>query len=343
MTAENNDVVATGVDVGSIGDVRQQPDRRQILALSGGGYRGLYSAAFLASVESDLKCTLSERFDFLIGTSIGGLFAAALALKTPASDIVTKMVKHGPAIFPRRGFVTAAKRAILRAPYSAEDLKKAVIDTIGEDNAKLWMTAINKPLAICSVNYTHGRPEIFRSRGLAGARATKATVLQAVLASAAAPTYFPPQTLNQDSLIDGGLIANAPELLGVSDACGFLQYSFNDLYVLAIGTASRSKGAALTSLGRPSAASWLLRRRLFQTTLAAQEALATSQCEALLGTRYYKVDREPAENQVAAIRDFDLTDKLATDTLQSLARQSWEEHRSEPMFRSFFAHRPYQP
>ena len=39
--------------------------------------------------------------------------------------------------------------------------------------------------------------------------------------------------------------------------------------------------------------------------MAAQEVLATAQCKTLLGERYLRIAREPAENQVPAIRDFD--------------------------------------
>src|SRR5207245_545697 len=115
-----------------------------------------------------------------------------------------------------------------------------------------------------------------------------------------------------------------------TEAYKHLKCSLDSLYVLAIGTASRRQGrqgAALTSIDRPGTLSWMLRRRLFQTTLAAQEVLAATQCQALLGARYYRVDNEPAENQVVAIKDFDLTSQEAIDTLASLAGQSWSVHR----------------
>jgi hypothetical protein len=48
------------------------------------------------------------------------------------------------------------------------------------------------------------------------------------------------------------------------------------------------------------------------------------------------VDKEPAQNQVAAIRDMDLTSARAVATLRSLAAQSWDENRGQSAFRSFF-------
>jgi patatin-like phospholipase/acyl hydrolase len=44
----------------------------QILALDGGGYRGLFSAAVLAAFEEDLGQPVVEHFDLVTGTSTGG-------------------------------------------------------------------------------------------------------------------------------------------------------------------------------------------------------------------------------------------------------------------------------
>lgn len=327
------------LDLSTAADARPaDADRRrvQILALSGGGYRGLYSASVLEHVEAHYGLRTSGRFDLLVGTSIGGLIAAALSLDIPAAVISAKIAEHGPRIFKRRRVWTKLKQLAVRAPYSGSALRAAVLETIGQDRAGQPLASLDKPLAICAVNFTHGRPEILRSRGLAGAGASQVSLVDAVLASAAAPTYFPPRRIATDLLIDGGLIANAPELVGVSEACGYLHHAFERLYVLAIGTAARRQGAALGSIGQPSTLGWMVRRGLFQATLGAQEALAASQCAILLGDRYYRVDNEPGQSQVAAIRDLDRTSMEATETLRSLAGDSWNDHRARPAFRRFF-------
>jgi hypothetical protein len=309
----------------------------QILALSGGGFRGLYTATFLAQVEAkaNYNCRIGKHFDLLTGTSIGGLIAAGLALDIPAATIACKMREHGPKIFYRIPGYTALKRKFFRAPYSTEALANAVNDTLGKEKAKLPMSAINKALAINAINYTHDRPEIFRSKGLAGNAASTASILDAVLASAAAPSYFPPKTIGTDIFIDGGLIANAPELVGVSEACRWLGVSLEGLYVLAIGTAARQQGASLASIGRPSGLSWV-RRGIVDTTMAAQEALAVSQCKTLLRTHYLRIDGEPAQNQTAAIKDLDRASVLAANTLVSLANDTWDKYKIDPAFRDFF-------
>lgn len=49
----------------------------QILALSGGGFRGLYTAKIIADIERDIEAPIASRFDLITGTSIGGIFDVA--------------------------------------------------------------------------------------------------------------------------------------------------------------------------------------------------------------------------------------------------------------------------
>ena len=60
-------------------DVSQQPPDFHILALSGGGFRGLYTATVLRHIEESLGAPLANRFDLICGTSAGGLLALGLA------------------------------------------------------------------------------------------------------------------------------------------------------------------------------------------------------------------------------------------------------------------------
>ena len=59
-----------------------------ILALSGGGFKGLYTAKVLERLEEELKVPVAQKFDLIAGTSIGGIIALALAYEIPSSQIV---------------------------------------------------------------------------------------------------------------------------------------------------------------------------------------------------------------------------------------------------------------
>jgi patatin-like phospholipase/acyl hydrolase len=88
--------------------------RFQVLALSGGGYRGLYTAKILADLEEDIGGPIARRFDLIAGTSIGGILALAIAMEIPAEQMVKLFEQHGQEIFRRRFSLWG----ILRAPYS---------------------------------------------------------------------------------------------------------------------------------------------------------------------------------------------------------------------------------
>ncbi|WP_457833194.1 patatin-like phospholipase family protein, partial [Staphylococcus aureus] len=73
--------------------------RFQILALSGGGYRGLFTAKVLADLEQEIGGPIAAKFDLIAGTSIGGILALAVAMEVPAEQMVSLFEKHGEKIF----------------------------------------------------------------------------------------------------------------------------------------------------------------------------------------------------------------------------------------------------
>ena len=59
------------------------PDQRgvRILTLDGGGVRGLVTLTILAQIEKVTGCQIKDMFDMIVGTSAGGLVAAALSCR----------------------------------------------------------------------------------------------------------------------------------------------------------------------------------------------------------------------------------------------------------------------
>lgn len=310
--------------------------RYQVLALSGGGYRGLYAVGFLAFCEAGFEARSVDRFQMIAGTSVGALLAAGLSCGIPAFDLQTKFEKHGSLIFDKSKLADAS-RLLTRAPYDAEPLRAAIYDTIGEDAANRSMRDHPAALLIVAVNNTTGAPSIFASGGLAGRHAAPVALVDAIMASAAAPSFFPVKKIGTDDYIDGGLIANAPDLVAYGEACRRLAITPENLYMLSIGTAGRRRGAApRRGEQRPGAVSWVAGKRLVQTIMAAQEALAVRETGAFLGDRYLHIDQSPLKKQEAAIADLDQADDDATQTLLSLAQRSWTKWSEDRRLRDFF-------
>lgn len=77
-----------------------------VLALSGGGYRGLYMATVLAELEAVLGRPIAVDLDLICGTSAGGMLALGLANEIPASKLKS--------MFEDQGNLTLARRSLAR-------------------------------------------------------------------------------------------------------------------------------------------------------------------------------------------------------------------------------------
>jgi hypothetical protein len=308
----------------------------QVLALSGGGYRGLFTASILEELEKISHAPLRERFDLIIGTSIGGIIACGLATGIPMADILRAMLDRGPDIFDRRMTffgrripVQIPRFGLIGSRYTAEGLKLAVNAVLGE-RSDLTFDVIEAPLMIVAVNYTKARHHIFMSKGVPGAKGDPDKLIDGALATSAAPTYFPEHPIGNDNLVDGGLVANAPDLIGCTEAMVRYGAAPSDIYVLSIGTVGAMPRSAFRSAKAPGVIGWVFARGLVDVTMAAQEALTTDLCRHLLPDRYVRFNPEPNAKEQQAI-GLDRTDARAIGTLQSIAKDTWDTTPGDQM------------
>ena len=77
----------------------------RILAIDGGGIRGVFPAAFLAALENRHLggCSIAGYFDLIAGTSTGGIIALGLGARLRADEIRDLYVKRGCEVFPPVG------------------------------------------------------------------------------------------------------------------------------------------------------------------------------------------------------------------------------------------------
>src|ERR671914_1713010 len=75
----------------------------RVLAIDGGGIRGLIPALVLAELERRSGRRVYELFDLIAGTSTGGIIACALCAPDPlpAEEVAAIYAEEGPAIFER--------------------------------------------------------------------------------------------------------------------------------------------------------------------------------------------------------------------------------------------------
>lgn len=308
--------------------------RIQILSLAGGGYRGLFSALLLQRLEDE--CQLRDCFDLVAGTSVGGIIACGIAAGIPAGKISAALEKHGPRIFKWRRVREALRPFV--AKYPSRPLSRAIDEVLGEQS-KGMLNDIAIPLVVTSVSQTGACARIFYSRGTSRSRAG-IRLSDVALATAAAPTYFRPLRIDSETLIDGGLVANAPDLVALTEALKGLGAELEEVHMLSIGTAAMPSGSSAKEQGAPGSMSWVLRRGLFELAANAQETLAVEQCQAILGGRYIRVNATPAAKQWT-MKHFDCASREATENLKYLANEAFErlmkEHRG--VMREFASHK----
>lgn len=174
-----------------------------MLALDGGGSRGLLSLGVLAQLEKHLaersgqgdKFRLAHYFDLIGGTSTGAIIATTLALEWPVRDIRDLYFRLLPAIFakprvpgPLRLLTPAFKNTALTQalneylgdrPLRSEDLKTGLaIHAKRIDTGSAWIL-VNNPDWI-----------YFDTPGDAHVANADFLLRDLVQSSAAAPTYF---------------------------------------------------------------------------------------------------------------------------------------------------------
>lgn len=321
---------------GKIEPIDRSKTRIQILSLSGGGYRGLFAACVLAELIKAEQRNIVECFDVIAGTSIGGIMAIGLAVGKSPEDIKKLLLNHGKEIFPSKFMKTT--QSFVNSLYSPAPLEHAIKTALGDDIAQKRMKDIKRPLCIVSISRTGARPHFFQS-GAFNHEASDVTLLDAAMATSAAPTFFPSHKIGEDYYIDGGLIANAPDLAVMLQIQKVLKLPLESMSMLSIGTAAPS--AAATGAPPQGGYKWFNEGDLVNLTMEAQQTLAIDQARRLLAeSRYIRIDRTPG-SKIAHILPMDAATEEATTALKALATEATYHIRRDQgrHLADFFAHK----
>lgn len=248
-----------------------------ILSLDGGGIKGLFSAAILAKLEEDLNIQLSDHFDLVSGTSTGGIIALGLGAGLRPAQIVEFYVREGPSIFAQRPW-TGLQHLIARK-FGADPLQAALRRCFGE----LKLGDSKKRLVVPSYNLSTEQVYVFKTPHHERLRRDyKDYMWQVAMATAAAPTYLPAFCgLDGNRLIDGGVWANNPAVVAITEAYSLLSVPLESIRLLSLGTTN-------DVTDHPSYLNWggslLWARSASGIIMRAQSESITGQAELLLGS-----------------------------------------------------------
>lgn len=318
--------------------------RFQALALSGGGYRGLYTAQVLADIEEHFGSPAANHFDLLAGTSVGGILALALAYEIPAIRIVELFEKHGGEIFEKRPLALGGAFA---STYSSDPLRKLLSkpELFGDRT----LAECQHPVIVPAINFTTGKPVIFKTDHHPNFRVDhKLKAVDVALATSAAPLYFPRHVVQSSQYVDGGLFANAPGLLAVHEAEIFFQRPLSQIHLMAIGTMSakftvdprRNRNGGWTSWGGANPADTA--KQLFGLAISTQESLVDFMLRQRLGASYCHLDDDLTDEQARAV-GLDKATPAATEVLVGNAHQRAKQMLGDEGCRAYFSHTAAAP
>jgi patatin-like phospholipase/acyl hydrolase len=193
----------------------------KILSLDGGGIKGLYTLYMLLEFENNY-CNgkpISEYFDMISGTSIGGIITLALANNIPLKEIITFFEQNATLIFPNKRPIYQFIRQLLGYKYDNTELKKALTKFFGEKKLRDSKNIVCVP----SFNASTYQPIIFKyfGKGKISYRDEDLLLVDVSLATSAAPTFFPMHQINNNHItgwfMDGGIWAN-DALISITEA-----------------------------------------------------------------------------------------------------------------------------
>ncbi len=304
-------------------------DEFHILALSGGGYKGLYSAKVLEEIEKKFNCPVARKFDLISGTSIGGILAIALALEIPAKEIVSLFYDLGKKIFkPHLSFW-----GIYRSKYSNRGLKEALIEKFGDKK----VGDLKHKIIIPTINFTKGGPQVIKTPHHGNFKTDcDKKLVDVALETSAAPTYFPIYSTSYGDFVDGGLVANHPGLYACIEAEKFLKIKREKIYQLHIGTLS---GKCASCLGESDLNSglWQWKTKLIELIFSCQTQSTEQILKFLLEDRYYSIDQTPTESQIRSIGLDQISDN-SRKLLTQCANISTQEFFGKEEFHRFNNH-----
>lgn len=332
-----------------------KPPDFQLLSLSGGGFRGLYTAQILAHLERHTGQPIGRNFDLIAGTSVGGILALAVALEIPMEKIVNLFVQHGGEIFRKRPWWHASFGGLIRSTYTADSLKKLLSqpDIFGD----LLIADLKHRVLIPSINYTRGAQVVFKTSHHPNfAIDLHHKLVDVALATSAAPTFFPRHSFNSNQYVDGGLFANNPALLALHEVDVFFpNINLSQVGMLSIGTMGKTasvfaegnrEGGAIDWAGSKKPWQWpSFPKNIIELSLSMQDRSTAQIVEhrmKLEGGGYLCLDDLPPTN-AAHVLHLDNVKAYAIDTLRGHANERAKIALGMPLMQGFLQHQAAAP
>jgi hypothetical protein len=324
--------------------------RFKVLAIDGGGIKGLYAATILAHFEDAIRqahgddARLVDYTDMICGTSTGGLIALALALRVSAETICRFYEEQGPRIFRgSQSLLALLRQTLCGGKFSDKPLRRALEQmfqnrTMGDSHCLL---------CIPTYDLTHGTYGVFKFDHPEGQlqRHNPLLMVDVALATSAAPTFFPLAQIareNNTQYVDGGVWANNPSLVGFTEALWYFVgagKAYTHLHLLSIASLNSGSGKSPLLNRRRSFLKWA--PDLFDLSLIGQSEftdvfLDRVQREQVFPLTYTRIPSPAPDRQQTRYIKLDCASARAFALMTQFARDMYHQCRKNPTVQGFF-------
>lgn len=207
---------------GGLRDRYEQPRPRKLLALDGGGIRGVLTLQILERIEALLAAAsgagpgfrLCDYFDYIGGTSTGAIIAAGLARGMSVAELIEFYREVGPEMFEKTHLLERLHSLYKSDPLVAKLQRVFGVETTLEaGNLRTLLLVVTRNVTTDSPWPVSSNPAARYNSPLRPDCNLRVPLWKLVRASTAAPVYFPPETLNWDPsdpmktfvFVDGGV------------------------------------------------------------------------------------------------------------------------------------------
>lgn len=233
----------------------------KILSLDGGGMRGLFSLHILkyicekfygSSGELSTKKFISN-FDLISGTSTGSIIAMGLSRGKSIDDLISLYKSLGTNIFSGNPYLYNPfryARYFYGSGYYNPNILKSILEkeygtSLMYSSHKRGIPSIFIPITDSSSSpWTGYVSRSYQNSDSVIEGSCSLSIVDTIMASCSAPTYFPEYVIGSKSYVDGGCTFNNPTELAIFEAYNLskvLEYEGTvPSFILSIGTGSIS-------------------------------------------------------------------------------------------------------
>ncbi len=271
----------------------------KVLAIDGGGIRGLIPALVLADIERRCERPAGELFDLVAGTSTGAIIACALTRPSPlpAEEIAQIYVEEGPEIFDR----SLLKRIKSVDGYLDERYDSGGLVASLERHLGSVRLADAKPAVLLTAY------DIEQRRAVLLRVSDDLSMVDAAHASSAAPSYFEPVRVGEATLVDGGVFATNPSVCAYAEVAGELEL------LLSLGTGEQTRPLPYDEVRNWGRLEWA--QPVLDVVFDGGADAVDFQLAALLGDAYVRLQTRLDEAS-------DDLDDASQENLEALAREA---------------------